>query len=35
MVYVKSKDLVKRNRSDKILRDKAFKTASDSKYDGC
>ena len=34
MVYAKSKDLVKRTQSDKILRDKAFKTANDPKYDG-
>ena len=35
MVYGKSKDLVKRTQSNKVLRDKAFKTASDLKYDGC
>ena len=34
MVYGKSKDLVKRIQSDKVLRDKAFKIASDQKYDG-
>ena len=34
MAYGKSKDLVKRTQSDKVLRDKAFKIASDSKYDG-
>ena len=34
MAYSKSKDLVKRTQSDKVLRDKAFKIASDSKYDG-
>ena len=34
MVYGKSKDLLKRTQSDKILRDKAFKFASDLKYDG-
>ena len=34
MAYVKSKDLVKRTQSDKVLRDKAFKIASDLKYDG-
>ena len=33
MAYGKSKDLVKRTQSDKALRDKAFKIASDSKYD--
>ena len=30
----KSKDLAKRTQSDKVLRDKAFKIASDPKYDG-
>ena len=34
MAYGKSKDLVKRIQSDKVLRDKAFKIASDLKYDG-
>ena len=34
MTYGKSKDLVKRTQSDKILRDKVFKIASDPKYDG-
>ena len=34
MAYGKSKDLVKRTQSDKGLRDKAFKIASDPKYDG-
>ena len=34
MTYDKSKDLVKRTQSDKVLRDKAFKIASDPKYDG-
>ena len=34
MAYVKSKDLAKRTQSDKVLRDKAFKIASDPKYDG-
>ena len=34
VAYGKSKDLVKRTQSDKVLRDKAFKIASDSKYDG-
>ena len=33
MVYGKSKDLVKRTQSDKVLRDKAFKIASNPKYD--
>ena len=32
--YGKSKDLEKRTQSDKIWRDKAFKIASDPKYDG-
>ena len=35
MAYGKSKDLVKRIQSDKVLKDKAFKIASDSKHDGC
>ena len=30
----KSKDLVKRTQSDKVLRDKAFKIDSNPKYDG-
>ena len=34
IVYEKSKDLVKRTQSDKILKDKAFKNASNPKYDG-
>ena len=34
MDYGKSKDLVKRTQSDKALRDKAFKIASDTKHDG-
>ena len=34
MAYGKSKDLVKRTQSDKTLRDKAFKIASDPKYGG-
>ena len=34
MAYEKSKDLTKRAQSDKILRDKEFKVASDPKYDG-
>ena len=33
MAYDKSKDLVKRTLSDKVLRDQAFKIASDPKYD--
>ena len=34
MPYGKSKKLAKRTQSDKVLRDKAFKIASDSNYDG-
>ena len=34
MAYGKSKDLVKRTQSDKALKDKALKIASDPKYDG-
>ena len=34
MAYGKSKDLAKRKQSDKVLRDKAFKIASDPKHDG-
>ena len=34
MAYGKTKDLVKRAQSDKVLTSKAFKTASDPKYDG-
>ena len=34
MGFDKSKDLAKRTQSDKVLRDKAFKIASDPKYDG-
>ena len=34
MAYGNSKDLAKRAQSDKILKDKAFKIASDPKYDG-
>ena len=34
MAYGESKDLVKRNRSNKFLRDKAFEIAIDPKYDG-
>ena len=34
MAFGKSKDLVKRTQSDKVLRDKTFKIASDPKYDG-
>ena len=33
MAYSKSEDLVKKTPSDKVLRDKAFKIANDSKYD--
>ena len=34
MAYGKAKDLVRRTQSDKVLKDKAFKIASDPKYDG-
>ena len=34
MAYRKSKDLTKRTQSDKALKDKAFKIASNPKYDG-
>ena len=34
MVYGKSKDVARRTESDKVLRDTAFKVASDPKYDG-
>ena len=34
MAYDKSKDLVKTTQSDKVLKNKAFKIASDLKYDG-
>ena len=34
MAYGKSKDLVKRTQSVNVLKDKAFKIESDSKYDG-
>ena len=34
MACGKTKDLVKRIQSDKVLKDKAFKIASDPKYDG-
>ena len=34
MAYRKSKDLVKRTQSDKVLKGKAFKIASNPKYDG-
>ena len=35
MAYGKTKDLVNKTQSDKVLRDKAFKIASDPKYDDC
>ena len=35
MAYGKTKDLVKRTQSDKVSKDKAFKIASNSKFDGC
>ena len=34
MAYGKSKDSIKRALSDKVLKDKAFKIASNQKYDG-
>ena len=34
MPYGKAKDLVKRTQSDKVLKDKKFKIASNPKYDG-
>ena len=34
MAYGKYKDLIKRIESDNFLRDKAFKIASNTKYDG-
>ena len=34
MAYGKSKDLIKKTQSDKVLKDKAFKIASNPKYDG-
>ena len=33
MAYGKAKDLVRRTQSAKVLKDKAFKIASDQKYD--
>ena len=33
MAYGRSKDLVKRTQSDKVLKDKSFKIASNPKYD--
>ena len=34
VTYGSYKDLIKITKSDKVLRDKALKIASDSKYDG-
>ena len=34
MAYGKSKDLIKRTQSDKVLKDKAFKIASNPRCDG-
>ena len=34
MAHVKTKDVVKRTQSDKILKDTAFTIATDTKYDG-
>ena len=35
MAYGKTKDLVNKTQSDKVLRDKTFKIASNPKYDDC
>ena len=35
IAYGKSKDLIKRTQSDKVLKNKTFKIASNPKYDGC
>ena len=35
MTYGKSRNLIKRTQSDKVLKDKAFKIASNPNYDGC
>ena len=34
MAYGKSKDLIKRTQSDKVLKNKAFKIANNPNYDG-
>ena len=34
MAYGKSKDLIKRTQADKVLKDNAFKIASNPKYNG-
>ena len=34
MAYGKTKDLVKKTQSDKVLKDQAFAITSDPKYDG-
>ena len=34
MAYGKTKDLVRRGQSDKVLKDEAFNIASDPRYDG-
>ena len=34
MAYGKSKDLIKRTQSDKVLKDKAFKIANNPNYNG-
>ena len=34
MDYGRSNDLSKRTKSDKVMRDKAFKISSDPKHDG-
>ena len=33
--YADHKDLINRTKSDKVLRDKAYNTASNPEYDGC
>ena len=35
MAYDKYKDLTKRTQSDKVLRDKSFEIASNSRFDRC
>ena len=35
MAYSKSKNLAKRIQPDKVIRDKAFKIASDPEFDRC
>ena len=35
MAYGKSKNLIKRTQSDKVLKDKTFQISTNPKYDGC